>query len=347
VIKLLVTGGAGFIGSNFVHFMLEQHPNYEIIVLDKLTYAGNLKNLEGALHNPRFRFLRLDVCDPNVADAIKGCDLVVHFAAESHVDRSIDNASAFVRTNVEGTWQVVEACRRNRVRRFLQVSTDEVYGSLGPVGKFVETSPLAPNSPYAATKAAADLLVLAHVRTHAFPAIITRSANNYGPYQFPEKFIPLMIAQGMVNQPLPIYGDGQNVRDWIHVSDHIRALDLILHQGKEGETYNIGGGCEFRNIDVARLILEILGRPETLVQFVADRPCHDRRYALEYGKLTRALGWEPRQEFVSGLSETIRWYRDHPEWLEETRSGQYRSYFERHYLRRAALFSATRPAGQK
>ncbi len=338
--RVLISGGAGFIGSNFVHHMLEHHPDYEIVVLDKLTYAGNLKNLEDVLQNDKVRFVRMDVCDPAVADATRGCDFVVHFAAESHVDRSIENASAFVRTNVEGTWQMLEACRHNRVQRFVQVSTDEVYGSLDPPEKFSETSALAPTSPYAATKAAADLLVLSAVRTRRFPAIITRSSNNYGLYQFPEKFIPLMIAQALAREPLPIYGDGQHVRDWIHVSDHSQALDLILHQGEKGEIYNIGGDCERRNLDVARQILQILGRPETLIQLVSDRPGHDRRYALDFEKLHRTLDWKPRVQFDHGLADTIGWYQTHSDWLEETRSGQYRDYFERHYRRRAATLAS-------
>jgi dTDP-glucose 4,6-dehydratase len=338
--KLVVTGGAGFIGSNFVHYMLEQHPDLEIIVVDKLTYAGNLKNLSSALQNPRLRFVRMDVCGPELVDVVQGSEAVVHFAAESHVDRSIEDAAPFVRTNVEGTWRMVETCRRARVGRFLHISTDEVYGSLGPDGKFVETSPLAPTSPYAASKAAADLVVLSYIRTHGFPAIITRCTNNYGPYQFPEKFIPLMIAQAMANQPLPIYGDGQNVRDWIHVSDHCRALDVILQEGKEGEIYNIGGECELRNIDVARRILKALDRSESLICFVADRLGHDRRYALDCTKLKSELGWEPGRDFDGGLAETIRWYQKNSAWFEETRSGQYRDYFERHYVHRETTFAA-------
>ncbi len=338
--RVMITGGAGFIGSNFVHHMLAGYPDYKIVMVDKLTYAGNLRNLNGALQNPRFQFIRLDVCDPAMVEVVRGCNAVVHFAAESHVDRSIENAAAFVRTNVEGTWQMVEACRHACIERFVQVSTDEVYGSLGPVGKFVESSPLAPNSPYAATKAAADLMVLSHVRTHGFPAIITRCSNNYGPYQFPEKFIPLMVAQALANQPLPVYGDGQNVRDWIHVSDHCRALDLVLHRGKEGEIYNIGAECELRNIDVAHRILKALGRSESLIQFVADRPGHDRRYALDCEKLKNTLGWEPHWHFDRGLAETIRWYQANTDWLEETRSGQYREYFERHYVNRDSTFAA-------
>src|SRR2546427_1321150 len=256
--KVLITGGAGFIGSNFVFHMLEQHPNYEMVVVDKLTYAGNLRNLNGAAENPRFQFVRLDVCDPAVSEIVAGCDAVVHFAAESHVDRSIERASPFVLTNVEGTWRLVDACRKNRVGRFLRVSTDEVYGSLGAEGRFTESSSLAPTSPYAASKAASDLLVLSAVKTYGFPAIITRCTNNYGPFQFPEKFIPLMICQALAGESLPVYGDGKNVRDWIHVSDHCRALDLLLHKGREVEIYNIGGECELENITVARKILHSL-----------------------------------------------------------------------------------------
>jgi dTDP-glucose 4,6-dehydratase len=337
--RVFVTGGAGFIGSNFVYHLLEHYADYEIIVLDKLTYAGNLKNLESALAGPRLRFVRMDVCDPDIREAARGCDLAVHFAAETHVDRSIEDAAPFTRTNVEGTWRVAEACRANRVRRFVHVGTDEVYGSLGPEGKFTENSPLVPSSPYAATKAAADMMVLSLARTHGFPATITRCSNNYGPYQFPEKFIPLMIAQALNLHPLPLYGDGLHVRDWIHVADHCRALDLILHRGRDGEIYNIGGGCERRNVDVARAILRSLERPETLIQFVSDRPCHDRRYALDSSKLHDELGWEPQENFERGLAATIRWYREHTEWLEETRSGQYRDYFERNYLRRKVAVS--------
>ncbi len=339
--KILITGGAGFIGSNFVCHMLEQHPNHEMVVLDKLTYAGNLRNLNGAAENPRFQFVRLDVCDPAVSEIAAGCDAVVHFAAESHVDRSIEDGTPFVRTNVEGTWRMVEACRKNRVGRFLHVSTDEVYGSLGPEGAFRESSLLAPTSPYAASKAASDLVVLSAIRTFGLPAVITRCSNNYGPYQFPEKFIPLMISQALADQPLPVYGDGKNVRDWIHVEDHCRALDLILHEGKEGEIYNIGGGCELENIAVARKILNALNRPESLVKYVADRPAHDRRYALDCTKLKTQLGWKPLWNFDRGLAETICWYQQNCEWLAETRSGQYREYFERHYVNRQVFLSAS------
>ena len=246
MIKVLITGGAGFIGSNFVRYMLERHSDYQIVVLDKLTYAGNLLNLKDLLDEPRLTVVRLDLCDPGVAEVVSGCELVVHLAAESHVDRSIHDAAVFVRTNVEGTLNLVECCRRANVKRYVQVSTDEVYGSLGPKGKFTETSPIDPSSPYSASKAAADMLVQSYFKTHRFPAMITRCSNNYGPYQFPEKFIPLMISQALANQNLPVYGDGKNVRNWIHVMDHCVALDLILHRGREGQVYNIGGSVGVR-----------------------------------------------------------------------------------------------------
>ncbi len=333
--KILITGGAGFIGSNFVHYILRHHPSDQVVVLDKLTYAGNLRNLAGALEEPRVRLVRMDICDPAALEAAQGCDAAIHFAAESHVDRSIEDAMPFVRTNVEGTWRMVELCRRNRVGRFLHVSTDEVYGSMGPEERASEASPLHPTSPYAASKAASDLLVLSAIRTHGFPAIITRCTNNYGPYQFPEKFIPLMIAQAMSGQPLPVYGDGRNVRDWIHVSDHCKAIDMLFRKGREGEVYNIGGGCELENIAVARKILGSLGRPESLLKFVTDRLAHDRRYALDCAKLRNETGWTPDWTFDRGLAETIRWYSENTAWLDETRSGEYQKYFERHYARRA------------
>ena len=339
--KLLITGGAGFIGSNFVHYVLAHHADWRVTVLDKLTYAGNLRNLAGAMENRQFQFIRLDVCDPAVMEAVRGCDAVVHFAAESHVDRSIEDGTPFVRTNVEGTWRLVDACRKARVSRFLNVSTDEVYGSLGTEGAFTETSPLDPTSPYAASKAASDVLVLSAVKTHGFPAIVTRCTNNYGPYQFPEKFIPLMISQALAGESLPIYGDGKNIRDWIHVEDHCQALDLILRTGKDGEIYNVGDGSELENIVVARKILHQLGRPESSLKFVADRLAHDRRYALDCTKLRDSLGWKPRWEFEKGLAATITWYQQNADWLQETRSGQYQNYFERHYVRRDQTFSAS------
>ncbi len=332
--RIAVTGGAGFIGSNFIRHLLREHPDDDVVVLDKLTYAGSTRNLEGVAQDPRFRFVRMDVCDPAVTKIVKDFDAVVHFAAETHVDRSIEDPSPFVRTNVEGTWRMVDACRENNVSRFVHVSTDEVYGSLGPQGKSVESSPLAPTSPYAASKAAADLIVLAAVKTFGFPAIVTRCSNNYGPYQFPEKFIPLMISQALANQPLPVYGDGRNVRDWIHVADHCRALDQILRGGREGEIYNIGGGCEIENKAVARRILQVLDRPESLLRFVTDRPAHDRRYALDCTKLHKELGWQPQWDFEPGLLETIRWYQENPVWLEEARSRQVHDHLGRYYVRR-------------
>ena len=336
--RVLVTGGAGFIGSNFVHYLHHKYPDYQIAVLDSLTYAGNLRNLESLLHSvtggDRVSFVRMDICDAAVAEAMSGTDLVVHFAAESHVDRSIEDASAFVRTNVNGTWNLVEAARKNQVRRFLHVSTDEVYGSLGREGRFTETTPLMPTSPYAATKAASDLLVQAAIRTHGFPAIITRCSNNYGPYQFPEKLMPLMIAQALAGEALPVYGDGMQVRDWIHVADHCRALDLVLHGGREDEVYNIGGDAERTNLDVVRTILRTLGKPETLIRHVTDRKAHDRRYAMDSTKLQQELNWHPQWTFEAGLADTIRWYQQNTAWLDETRSGDYRNYFERHYAQR-------------
>ena len=339
--KVLITGGAGFIGSNFVHAMLEKHASDQFIVLDKLTYAGNLRNLDGALGDGRVQFVRMDIGDPAVVEVVRGCDAVVHLAAESHVDRSIEDASSFLRTNVEGTWRLVEACRAGRVGRFIHVSTDEVYGSVEAPGRSTGRSPLAPTSPYAVSKAASDLFVLSTVRTYGFPAIITRCTNNYGPFQFPEKFIPLMISQAMAGQPLPLYGDGRNVRDWIHVSDHCHALDLILQKGKDGEIYNVGGGCELENITVAKKILKELDRSDDLLHFVADRPAHDRRYALDCTKLQNELGWQAVYTFEAGLAGTVRWYQKNKAWLDETCSGEYQKYFERHYVRREETLSVS------
>ena len=332
--RILVTGGAGFIGSNFVRHILQKYPSDTILVLDKLTYAGNLRNLEEPLQDSRVQFVRMDIADAAVSDLAKECDAVAHFAAESHVDRSIEDATPFVRTNVEGTWRLIDACRAARVGRFIHVSTDEVYGSLAPGVRATESSALAPTSPYAASKASSDLLVLSAVKTYRFPAIITRCTNNYGPYQFPEKFIPLMISQAIACQPLPVYGDGLNVRDWIHVLDHCHAIDLILRKGIDGEIYNIGGECELENIALAKRILAALDRSEGLVKFVSDRLAHDRRYALNCTKLKDELGWSSSRDFESGLADTIQWYRENSDWLDETRSGDYRTYFERHYVSR-------------
>ena len=339
--RVLVTGGAGFIGSNFVHYLLHNHPADGILVVDKLTYAGNLRNLGAALTDSRCQFVRMDIRDPGLAEVARGCDAAVHFAAESHVDRSIEDASPFVQTNVEGSWRLVEACRASGISRFVHVSTDEVYGSLGSEGKFTESSPLAPTSPYAASKAASDLLVLSAVKTHGFPAIVTRCTNNYGPFQFPEKFIPLMISRALANQHLPVYGDGRQVRDWIHVQDHCRALDFILRKGREGEVYNIGGECELENISVARRILKLMDASEALLKFVTDRLAHDRRYALDCSKLKDELGWAPAWSFDQGLAETISWYQSNTAWLEEILSGEYQKYFERHYVSREETFAAS------
>ena len=331
--RLLVTGGAGFIGANFVHHVIEEHPTDEVVTLDLLTYAGNLSNLDPVLGNPRHRFVRGDIADQaSVAAAIgEGVDAIVNVAAESHVDRSIVDATAFLRTNVLGTQVLLDAARRHGVRRFLQVSTDEVYGSLGPQGAFTEETPLAPNSPYAASKAAADLLVRAAHHTHGVDAVITRCSNNYGPYQFPEKLIPLFITNALADEPLPLYGDGRHVRDWIHVADHCRALDCVLRRGLSGAVYNIGGGNERRNEEIADIILRTLEKPSSLVRHVADRPGHDRRYAIDPAKIRRELDWVPRNGFADGLVATIEWYRSHRAWWEAVKSGEYRGYYERMY----------------
>jgi len=340
-LRLLVTGGAGFIGSNFVRYVLSRYADYEVLNLDKLTYAGNLENLEGLENHPRHTFFHGDICDPDlVGDVLKrGVDAVVNFAAESHVDRSILDASDFARTNVVGALNLLEPSRKNRILRFLQISTDEVYGSLGPTGAFVESSPIAPNSPYAATKAAADLLVRSYHHTYGFPAIITRCSNNYGPYQFPEKLMPLLITNALAGLSLPLYGDGLYVRDWIHVQDHCAAVDRILHHGKSGEVYNIGARQEMANLEIARLILKSLGKPESLITLVKDRPGHDRRYAIDPSKLKQALGWKPRISFHMGLQETIDWYRHNAAWVEHVRSGAYLSYYDRMYGQRQKTLS--------
>jgi dTDP-glucose 4,6-dehydratase len=331
--NVLVTGGAGFIGSNFVRHLLADE-GWRVVNLDLLTYAGNLENLAGLEDDPRYRFVRGDVRDHALVrdllrtERIEG---VVHFAAESHVDRSIDAPQAFLETNVLGTQTLLEECRRAGVARFLQVSTDEVYGSLGPEGAFREETPLAPNSPYAASKAAADLVCRAYHRTFGFPVVITRCSNNYGPYQFPEKLIPLMIANALEDRPLPVYGDGRNVRDWLFVADHCEAIELVLREGAPGEVYNIGGSNELENIALVRLLLRELGKGEDLITFVPDRPGHDRRYAIDAGKIRRELGWAPRHGFAEGLAATVRWYLDHRAWWEKIRSGEYRDYYERMY----------------
>ncbi|MDI6818631.1 MAG: dTDP-glucose 4,6-dehydratase [Methanothermobacter thermautotrophicus] len=328
--KILVTGGAGFIGSNFIRYMLQEHP-YHIINLDALTYCGNLENLRGVEDDPRYTFVRGSITDRKLVDGIiKDVDAVINFAAESHVDRSIEDPEIFIRTNILGTQTLLEASRRHGVERFIQISTDEVYGS-AEKGYFTEETPLAPNSPYSASKASADLMVRAYHRTYGLPVNITRCSNNYGPYQFPEKLIPLMITNALENKPLPVYGDGMNVRDWIHVLDHCRAVDLVLHRGRVGEVYNIGGNSERRNIEIVELIVRELGRDESLIRFVEDRPGHDRRYAIDASKIRNELGWRPLYSFEEGIRETIRWYIDNRDWWENIKSGEYLGYYERMY----------------
>lgn len=314
--------------------MLEVHPNYSIVNLDKLTYAGNLENLEDVNDHPKYRFVRGDICDRNLVESVireHSIDTVVNFAAESHVDRSIMGPAIFIETNVAGTNILLELTNEYHVKRFIQISTDEVYGSLGPEGKFTEETPLRPNSPYAASKAAADLLALAYHHTYGTPVIVTRCSNNYGPYQFPEKLIPLMIANALSNKPLPVYGDGWNVRDWLHVRDHCAAVDLVLHKGKPGEVYNIGGNNEWKNIDLVKFLLKKLEKPESLITFVKDRPGHDRRYAIDSAKIERELGWKPRYTFEEGLSETIDWYLTHQPWWRRIMSGEYQDYYKKMY----------------
>ena len=337
--KLFVTGGAGFIGSNFIHHLLQQ-PDYEVTNFDALTYAGNLESLSDPLGD-RYRFIKGDITR---ADEVERAidprtDAIVNFAAETHVDRSILDSSAFVHTNVQGTQVLLEMLRKKKARRLLQISTDEVYGSLGPVGRFEVRSPLQPNSPYAASKAAADLLLRSYHQTYGLDVVTTRCSNNYGPFQFPEKFIPLMILNAIDGKPLPIYGDGQYTRDWIHVRDHCSSLEQVLNRGRAGSVYNIGGDDELTNLEVVQLILEILGRPSGLIQFVKDRPGHDRRYAIDSSSTRDELGWAPQIRFQEGLRETIDWYRDNPEWVQQVRSGDYLDYYRRMYEEREETLS--------
>ena len=334
---IIVTGGAGFIGSNFIHYLRKTHPEDRIVCVDKLTYAGNLSTLGSVLDAPGFRFVKADVCDREAMLALfeaEKPDAVVNFAAETHVDRSIEDPGVFLRTNILGTQVLMDACRACGTARFHQVSTDEVYGDL-PLDRpdllFTEDMPIRASSPYAASKASADLLVQAYHRTYGLPATISRCSNNYGPYQFPEKMIPLMLANALADKPLPVYGTGENVRDWLYVEDHCRAIDLILRRGRVGEVYNIGGHNEMRNIDVVRLILEAVDKPESLITFVADRKGHDLRYAIDPTKMHAELGWEPETPFQEGIRRTISWYLDNRAWWEEIVSGEYRLYYERMY----------------
>jgi len=334
--RLLVTGGCGFIGSNFIRYFLKTYPEASLINVDKLTYAGNLENLSDLSRFPRYHFIRGDIAEESLMEDLikKGVDAIVNFAAESHVDRSIENPSAFMKTNIFGTFVLLETLRKvftGQKIRFLHISTDEVYGSLGEKGAFTEGTPLAPNSPYSASKTSADMMVRAYHHTYGIPAIITRCSNNYGPYQFPEKLIPLMISNAMEDKELPIYGDGLQIRDWIYVEDHCRALDLVLRQAKAGEVYNIGGRSEKTNLDVAKTILDRLGKPHSLIRFVADRPGHDRRYAIDFSKIERELGWTPKVSFEEGIGLTIRWYQDHREWWKKIKTGEYLEYYKRMY----------------
>jgi dTDP-glucose 4,6-dehydratase len=331
--RLLVTGGCGFIGSNFIRAVLASHPDDSVVNFDKLTYAGNPANLADVEHDRRYAFVQGDIGDAKlVRDVARGMDAVVNFAAPSHVDRSLLDPDEFLKTNVLGVHVLLEAVRELRIPRFLQISTDEVYGSIA-AGAAREDAPLQPSNPYSAAKAGGDLLALASWRTHGVPVVITRSSNNFGPYQYPEKIVPLFVTNALDDQPLPLYGDGRQVRDWLYVLDNCAAIDLVLRRGREGEVYNIGGGHEVANEDLTREILRLLGKPASLIQTVTDRPGHDRRYALDTDKVRR-LGWTPRTPFAAALESTVQWYREHPAWWRPLKSGEFRSYYERQYGQR-------------
>lgn len=338
--KIIVTGGAGFIGGNFVHYMLKEHPEYQIICLDKLTYAGNMETLEPVMDNPNFTFVKADIADRDAVYALfekEKPDVVVNFAAESHVDRSITDPGIFLQTNIIGTGVLLDACRIYGIKRYHQVSTDEVYGDL-PLDRpdlfFTEETPLHTSSPYSASKASADLLVMAYHRTYGLPTTISRCSNNYGPYHFPEKLIPLMIANALNDKPLPVYGKGENVRDWLYVEDHCRAIDMIVHKGRVGEVYNIGGHNERTNLQVVKTVLKELGKSEDLITYVTDRPGHDRRYAIDPAKIHAELGWEPLTLFDEGIKKTVKWYLENREWWEHIISGDYQQYYEKMYKNR-------------
>lgn len=335
MMRLLITGGAGFIGSNFIRHLLNSGQGYGIVNYDKLTYAGNLENLADLEKRPDYRFVRGDICDaPSVGQALDGCDGIVHFAAESHVDRSIYEPAPVIETNVTGTFVLLQTAKKLGIRKFIHVSTDEVYGDLKADEFSGENHGLAPSSPYSASKASSDLLVLSYVRTYGFPAVITRASNNYGPYQFPEKFLPLMISNAMDGKPLPIYGDGKQQRDWLHVEDHCRGIHAVLERGRIGEVYNIGGLDIEDNLSMAKRVLKALGRPETLLTSVKDRPGHDRRYALDCRKIEKELGWRPQVTLEKGLADTIEWYRTNVKWINDVRGGEYRRYYEKYYENR-------------
>lgn len=335
--NIIITGGAGFIGSNFIFHMINVYPNYRIICVDKLTYAGNLSTLKSVMDNPNFRFIKADICDREAIGQLfveEKPDMVVNFAAESHVDRSIENPGFFIETNIMGTAVLMDACRKFGIKRYHQVSTDEVYGDL-PLDRpdlfFTEETPLHTSSPYSSSKAGADLLVLAYFRTYGLPVTISRCSNNYGPYHFPEKLIPLMIANALNDKSLPVYGDGKNVRDWLYVEDHCKAIDLIIHKGREGEVYNVGGHNEMANIDIVKLICKELGKSEDLITYVTDRKGHDMRYAIDPTKIHTELGWLPETKFADGIKKTIQWYLDNREWWEDIISGEYQHYYETMY----------------
>ncbi len=329
---ILVTGGCGFIGSNFVRYMVANY-DFKVINVDKLTYAGNLENVADISDNSNHEFVKGDIADTSLIESLasRGIDIIVNFAAESHVDRSIEDSRIFIETNVLGTQVLLEAARKYGVSRFVQISTDEVYGSLGPQGSFTETSPLTPNSPYSASKTAADLLVRAYHKTYGMDTVITRCSNNYGPYQFPEKLIPLIISNALEEKPLPVYGDGMNVRDWIYVEDHCRAIDVIIQRARSGEVYNIGASNELPNIEIVKMILKRLNKPESLITFVEDRPGHDRRYAIDSTKLRNDLRWDVTYSFEEGIDRTIRWYVENRGWWGKIKSGEYLRYYERMY----------------
>ena len=331
--KILVTGGAGFIGCNFVHMIRRQRPDWQVVCLDALTYAGNLANLQAYLDDPQLRMVKGDICDPQLVESIvaDGVDAVVNFAAESHVDRSILGCQEFVRTNVVGTQVLLDAARQANVPRFLQISTDEVYGALGPKGYFTETTPLAPNSPYSASKAAADMLVRAYFQTYRMDTVITRCSNNYGPYQFPEKLIPLFVTNLLADKKVPVYGDGLQVRDWIHVQDHCAAILTVLEKGAAGEVYNIGGNNEQPNLEITKMLIKLVGRDESSIEYVTDRLGHDRRYAIDARKIKDELGWVPQIDFADGLAETVQWYIHNEPWWQAIKTGQYLKYYEQQY----------------
>jgi dTDP-glucose 4,6-dehydratase len=346
--RIFVTGGAGFIGSNFIRYVLGLDKGYAVVSYDKLTYAGNLANLDSVADDPGYRFIKGDICDPAaVAEAMAGCDAVVHFAAESHVDRSIYEPAASIETNVKGTFVLLQVARELSIGRFVHISTDEVYGDMDPGAFADENSPLRPSSPYSSSKAGSDLLVLSYVRTYGCPALITRSSNNYGPYQFPEKFLPLMITNALDDKPLPIYGDGKQQRDWLHVEDNCRGLLAVLERGRIGEVYNLGGVDIEENLSMAQRVLRVMGKPDTLLSYVQDRPGHDRRYALNCEKIKRELGWKPAISLDEGMRRAIDWYRENTDWMAGVTRGEYRTYYEKYYENRDSTLHAIIESGPK